>query len=505
MGAVASGYLDSPITDKEVTDGVSKLGMSYGACSMQGWRSNNEDAMSCIPEFTDDSAMFAVYDGHGGPEIALYVAKYLPMLLKTHYAYKQGDTKHALREAFLAVDKQIVLEDTIDELQTLAGTKPDDEGDHEEKLEEMKDLHEEAALPLAALLAKYKQKMADCIAEEGAEMDAQFAGSGKGKKKVSNEDGENGGENGGAAAVEASAGAAAVEAAEDAEVEAKVETADAKVNGADAKVNGAGTSNGEATAGTEEDDEEDEDFQDGDEEESASETDDDSSESGSDSGSEDDEIAPSDEREGWGSGTTACVAIVKAGVITVANVGDSRCVVCTEGIAKDLSVDHKPEAPEETARVEKAGGKITKEGRVNGGLNLSRALGDHQYKTNADLLPEEQMISPLPDLVSHTITGGDEFMLVACDGIWNCMSSQEAIDFVKEHLTQARQSKECSKTWLSDISGKLMDSCMAADTLGDGCGCDNMTAVIVLLNQDTQSKRKLSDGDIAQSKKAKVC
>ena len=60
-----------------------------------------------------------------------------------------------------------------------------------------------------------------------------------------------------------------MEAAEDAEVEAKVETADAKVNGADAKVNGAGTSNGEATAGTEEDDEEDEDFQDGDEEESA--------------------------------------------------------------------------------------------------------------------------------------------------------------------------------------------------------------------------------------------
>ena len=49
--------------------------------------------------------------------------------------------------------------------------------------------------------------------------------------------------------------------------------------------------------------------------------------------------------------------------------------MCTEGIAKDLSVDHKPEAPEETARVEKAGGKITKEGRVNGGLNLSRALG----------------------------------------------------------------------------------------------------------------------------------
>lgn len=495
MGGVASGYLDSPITDKEVVDGVSKLGMSYGACSMQGWRNNNEDAMSCLPNFTDDSAMFAVYDGHGGPEIALYVAKYLPMLLKTHYAFKQGDTKHALREAFLAVDKQVVLEDTIDELQTLAGTKPDDEGDQEEKLEEMKELHEEAALPLAALLAKYKKQMADCIAEEEADLEEKFAGSGKGKKKMPTEEEEgdkNGAENG--AEVEGDA----------------VEGAAAAVEGvADGikKPNGAGTSNGVAAEVEDDEDEDDEDFQGGDEEESASETEADSSDDDEESEDEDEDedIAPADEREGWGSGTTACVAIVKAGAITVANVGDSRCVVCTEGIAKDLSVDHKPEAPEETARVEKAGGKITKDGRVNGGLNLSRALGDHQYKNNADLLPEEQMISPLPDLVSHTITKEDEFMLVACDGIWNCMSSQEAVDFVRQHLREAKMSKECSKNWLSDISGKLMDNCMAADTSGDGCGCDNMTAVIVLLNQDAQIKRKLSGAELEQSKKAKVC
>ena len=69
----------------------------------------------------------------------------------------------------------------------------------------------------------------------------------------------------------------------------------------------------------------------------------------------------------------------------------------------DLSVDHKPESEEEKARVEKAGGKITKDGRVNGGLNLSRALGDHQYKQNTELSQEEQMISPMPDIMSHTI------------------------------------------------------------------------------------------------------
>ena len=78
--------------------------------------------------------------------------------------------------------------------------------------------------------------------------------------------------------------------------------------------------------------------------------------------------------------------------------------MCTkDGVAVDLSEDHKPESEIEKNRVEKAGGKITKDGRVNGGLNLSRALGDHQYKQNTDLPPEEQMISPMPDLQTHTI------------------------------------------------------------------------------------------------------
>ena len=77
--------------------------------------------MSCLPEMTDDSAMFAVYDGHGGPEVSLYVAKYLPILLKTQYHFTSGKLEAALKEAFLAVDKQIVLEETADELQTLAG------------------------------------------------------------------------------------------------------------------------------------------------------------------------------------------------------------------------------------------------------------------------------------------------------------------------------------------------------------------------------------------------
>ena len=59
----------------------------------------------------------------------------------------------------------------------------------------------------------------------------------------------------------------------------------------------------------------------------------------------------------------------------VANAGDSRCVLCRAGKAIDLSLDHKPEDEPERQRIEKAGGFVTVDGRVNGNLNLSRALG----------------------------------------------------------------------------------------------------------------------------------
>ena len=78
---------------------------------------------------------------------------------------------------------------------------------------------------------------------------------------------------------------------------------------------------------------------------------------------------------GYDSGTTAIVALLRGNQLTVANVGDSRCVLCRNGIALEMSMDHKPEDEQELNRIHKAGGKVTCEGRVNGGLNLSRALG----------------------------------------------------------------------------------------------------------------------------------
>ena len=75
--------------------------------------------------------------------------------------------------------------------------------------------------------------------------------------------------------------------------------------------------------------------------------------------------------------------------IYVANAGDSRCTLCKNGKAVEMSIDHKPNDPIEIARIEKAGSEVNAEGRVDGNLNLSRSLGDLKSKHRKHLTPEE--------------------------------------------------------------------------------------------------------------------
>lgn len=196
-------------------------------------------------------------------------------------------------------------------------------------------------------------------------------------------------------------------------------------------------------------------------------------------GSEEPMMDMSNEEPGSDSGCTACVVLLHKNHLVVANAGDSRCVLCRNGKAVDLSFDHKPEDDPERTRIEKAGGKVTADGRVNGGLNLSRAIGDHFYKRKEELPPEEQMITALPDIKEMTVEAEDQFFVVACDGIWNYMSSQEVVDFVAERLKDLEKRNKPSS-----ICEELFDHCLAPNTYGDGTGCDNMTCIIVVLNAD---------------------
>merc|ERR1711892_160132 len=231
---------------------------------------------------------------------------------------------------------------------------------------------------------------------------------------------------------------------------------------------------------------------------------------------EDQEMVEADftEEPGNDSGCTAVVAVLAGTTLLVANAGDSRCVVCRDGVAVEMSADHKPEDDIELRRIKNAGGKVTPDGRVNGGLNLSRAIGDHAYKQNKGLPLEDQMISPHPDIRTLDIDPlTDSWMILACDGIWNFMTSQEVVDFINPRIENNPKEK------LSSICEELFEHCLAPDTMGDGTGCDNMTAVIVKFKpgfatvkdtcQDSKSGSSKRTGDqeddaLPSSKKAKL-
>ena len=176
-------------------------------------------------------------------------------------------------------------------------------------------------------------------------------------------------------------------------------------------------------------------------------------------------------------GCTACVALITKNKIFVANSGDSRAVLCKGGKAFDMSEDHKPENPKEKARIEKAKGFV-EDNRVNGVLNLSRSLGDLEYKKNPDLKPHEQLVISQPDIKEEEIKADADFLIIACDGIWDCLTSQKACDYVKDKISKASPSKSSQK--LGSIIETMLDSILATDVASSqGIGCDNMSCIIV--------------------------
>ena len=87
------------------------------------------------------------------------------------------------------------------------------------------------------------------------------------------------------------------------------------------------------------------------------------------------------------SGCTANVILITDEKIYTANCGDSRAAMLKTSSSRtyvELSEDHKPENEREKARIERGGGFV-KNSRVNGNLNLSRALGDFYYKRDKNL------------------------------------------------------------------------------------------------------------------------
>ncbi|UXI14863.1 hypothetical protein NH340_JMT00806 [Sarcoptes scabiei] len=181
-------------------------------------------------------------------------------------------------------------------------------------------------------------------------------------------------------------------------------------------------------------------------------------------------------------GSTAVVALLsrKDGKIYVANIGDSRCLISLKRKPFPMTIDHKPNERREFTRIMKAGSKVIN-GRINGGLNLSRAFGDHLLKNNANLSATEQAVIALPDLIvsSNKIRSSKDFMVLACDGIWNCLSNRQVCSIIRKHLKK----QDCMQ--LSRICQTIVSKCISPIRPIDGqIGGDNMTILIVKFKQD---------------------
>lgn len=183
-------------------------------------------------------------------------------------------------------------------------------------------------------------------------------------------------------------------------------------------------------------------------------------------------------------GCTAITVLVTTTQFVVANAGDSRAVLCRGGRAVALSEDHKPNDAKESARITRAGGTVEESQggarthyRVNGNLNLSRAIGDLEYKKNPLLNPEDQIITSTPDILCLERSSEDEFIVLACDGVWDVLTNEDCIQFIRSRLHDGMS--------LRDICEEIADECLSPDPKAtQGLGADNITCIIV----DVRSK-----------------
>lgn len=176
------------------------------------------------------------------------------------------------------------------------------------------------------------------------------------------------------------------------------------------------------------------------------------------------------------SGATAVSALLRntsqGKVIFVANVGDSRAVLCCKhgpnGELSDsgsgfyayrMSYDHRAEDESEQKRIKDAGGFIAR-GRVLGILAVARSFGDHGMK---------DFVCASPHLTEARLNDHGEcpFLILACDGVWDVMTDQEAVDLLLEQYAATGPT--------ADAANLLVQTALEKGS------ADNITAVVVFL------------------------
>ncbi|KAI4299529.1 hypothetical protein L6164_032981 [Bauhinia variegata] len=190
-------------------------------------------------------------------------------------------------------------------------------------------------------------------------------------------------------------------------------------------------------------------------------------------------------------GSTAVAAVVTPDKIIVSNCGDSRAVLCRNGVAIPLSSDHKPDRPDELLRVQAAGGRVIYwDGpRVLGVLAMSRAIGDNYLKP--------YVISE-PEVTVTERTDEDECLILASDGLWDVVSNDIACGVVRMCLRAQRPPSPAGSLGSEMAVGAAADgsdkACSDASILLTKLALarhstDNVSVVVVDLRRDQRESK----------------
>eukprot|EP01129_Flabellula_baltica_P003231 TRINITY_DN1303_c0_g1_i1.p1 TRINITY_DN1303_c0_g1~~TRINITY_DN1303_c0_g1_i1.p1 ORF type:complete len:497 (+),score=91.32 TRINITY_DN1303_c0_g1_i1:44-1534(+) len=180
-------------------------------------------------------------------------------------------------------------------------------------------------------------------------------------------------------------------------------------------------------------------------------------------------------------GSTAITVLIKDGHIFTANTGDSRAVLYKGGSYEELSKDQKPENPEEIERIQSQGGSVIG-GRVQGKIAVARAFGDIEFK-DMDTL-SGKYITCEPEITIQEFTEDTEFIVIACDGVWDVLSSSEVGAFVRDELSK-------DGDMMYNAAERLVNEAYDLDS------GDNITAIVVFFSK--KGKKNL----LKQAKKYK--
>jgi protein phosphatase 2C family protein 2/3 len=185
--------------------------------------------------------------------------------------------------------------------------------------------------------------------------------------------------------------------------------------------------------------------------------------------------------EGRSSGAAAVALLVHGRMLYVANAGDCRAVLCEGGTAVPLSTDHVPSNQSELERIQRHGvrvkhGRLRVTSRTGEGLslNVSRGFGSIAFKDKRRLIG--RAVTAEPDVRAASLTRDSEFVVLASDGLWDVMSNEHVIDFVRTRL-QDKMARDHPNSALFGITTALVDQAYLNG------GTDNITCIIVTFTE----------------------